>query len=69
MIGKALKTVGKVSLAVASAMLDGDSKSDDERQLDMLSDGLGGIVSDDDTVTREEAEVAQSRGELYNTYY
>ena len=45
------------------------SASDAERQLDDLSDGFGGILVSDESMTRQEAEDAQARGELYDTYY
>lgn len=68
MLSKLLKVAGAVaSVGVAVVFVDGDS--DDDSQLDSLSDGFGGVIADGDSMTRQEAEQAQDRGELYNTYY
>ena len=37
-------------------------------QLDKLDDGMGNVIADGEHMTREEAEDAQARGELYDTY-
>jgi len=34
-----------------------------------LNDGMGNIIADGEFMSREEAEDAHSRGELYDTYY
>ncbi|WP_438863956.1 hypothetical protein [Neptunicella sp.] len=46
-----------------------DESSDKNDQLDQLDDGMGNIIGDGEHMTREEAEDAQARGELYDTYY
>lgn len=46
-----------------------NSTSEDKRQLDGLDDGIGGVFVNGEHMTRQEAEDAQSRGELYDTYY
>ncbi len=66
MLGKLLKTTAKVAAAVVFVE---DEKIDDEEQLDMLDDGLGNVIADREHMTQQEAEDAQSRGELYDTYY
>lgn len=43
--------------------------SEDKRQLDGLDDGNGGVFVNGEHMTRQEAEDAQSRGELYDTYF
>ncbi|GGW96681.1 hypothetical protein [Alteromonas halophila] len=69
MFGKILKGTAKFAVGVViDTALDSENDSDEE-QLDMLGDGLGGIQADGDSMTRSEAEDAQSRGELYDTYY
>jgi len=45
------------------------SNSEDERQLKGLEDGQGSVFVNGEHMTRQEAEDAQSRGELYDTYY
>lgn len=42
--------------------------SEDERQLNGLDDGLGGVFVNGEYMTRQEAKDAQSRGELYDTF-
>jgi hypothetical protein len=44
-------------------------QSDDERQIENLSDGFGGVFVDDEYLTQQEAEDIQARGELYDTHY
>lgn len=46
-----------------------DQSSKANEQLDKLDDGMGNIIADGEHMTREEAEDAQARGELYDTYY
>lgn len=46
-----------------------DKAPEDKRQLNGLDDGIGGVLVNGQHMTRQEAEDAQSRGELYDTYY
>ncbi|MCG7653537.1 hypothetical protein MHN00_08230 [Alteromonas sp. Cnat2-8] len=46
-----------------------DESSDKNDQLDQLDDGMGNIIADGKHMSRQEAEDAQARGELYDTYY
>ncbi len=46
-----------------------EQSSKENEQLDKLNDGMGNIIADGEFMSREEAEDAQSRGELYDTYY
>ncbi len=62
---KALKVTGLVALGVIDVVL---SVSDENNQLDELDDGMGNIIADGEHMTRQEAEDAQARGELYDTY-
>ena len=62
---KALKVTGLVALGVVDVLL---SVSDENNQLDELDDGMGNIIADGEHMTRQEAEDAQARGELYDTY-
>ena len=62
---KALKVTGLVALGVVDVLL---SVSEENDQLDELDDGMGNIIADGEELTRAEAEDAQARGELYNTY-
>ncbi|TMS94093.1 hypothetical protein CWB58_05965 [Pseudoalteromonas sp. S201] len=62
---KALKVTGLVALGVVDVLL---SVSDENNQLDELDDGMGNIIADGEELTRAEAEDAQARGELYDTY-
>jgi len=66
MLRKILKTTAEVAVAVIFVEED---KSDEEHQLDMLDDGMGNVIADGEHMTQQEAEDAQSRGELYDTYY
>lgn len=59
-----------VALFVASAFFSCSETAENENeQLDKLDDGMGNIIADDEHMTRAEAEDAQARGELYDTYY
>ena len=62
---KALKVTGLVALGVVDVLL---SVSEENDQLDELDDGMGNIIADGEELTRAEAEDAQARGELYDTY-
>lgn len=62
---KALKVTGLVALGVVDVLL---SVSEENDQLDELDDGMGNIIADGEEFTRAEAEDAQARGELYDTY-
>lgn len=62
---KALKVTGLVALGVVDVLL---SVSDENDQLDKLDDGMGNIIADGEHMTRQEAEDAQARGELYDTH-
>lgn len=66
MLGKILKTTVKVAAAVVFVE---DDRREEEEQLDMLDDGIGNVIADGEHITQQEAEDAQSRGELYDTYY
>ncbi|WP_440874623.1 hypothetical protein [Thalassotalea sp. PLHSN55] len=55
---------------VASAFFSYSETVDNENeQLDKLNDGMGNIIADGEHMTSQEAEDAQARGELYDTYY
>ena len=60
--------VGAIYLLVSIFTSDEQSSKENE-QLDKLNDGMGNIIADGEFMSREEAEDAQSRGELYDTYY
>lgn len=60
--------VGAIYLLV-SVFTSDDQSSNANEQLDQLNDGMGNIIADGEFMSREEAEDAQSRGELYDTYY
>ncbi len=45
-----------------------DQSSTESEQLDKLDDGMGNIIADGEHMTRQEAEDAQARGELYDTH-
>jgi hypothetical protein len=68
MLGKILKVTGLVTVAVVGALLSSDEENESE-QLDMLNDGMGNVIADGEEMTMQEAEAAQARGELYDTYY
>ena len=61
-------SVGTIYLLVSIFTSDEQSSKENE-QLDKLNDGMGNIIADGEFMSREEAEDAQSRGELYDTYY
>ncbi|WP_462146234.1 hypothetical protein [Pseudoalteromonas gelatinilytica] len=60
--------VGTIYLLVSIFTSDEQSLNENE-QLDKLNDGMGNIIADGEFMSREEAEDAKSRGELYDTYY
>lgn len=60
--------VGAIYLLVSIFISDEQSSKESE-QLEQLNDGMGNIIADGEFMSREEAEDAQSRGELYDTYY
>ncbi|WP_414829984.1 hypothetical protein [Alteromonas sp. H39] len=58
-----------VALFVVSAFFGSDeANSKENEQLDKLDDGMSNIIADGEHMTRDEAEDAQARGELYDTY-
>lgn len=58
-----------VVLFIVSAIFGSDeADSQENKQLDKLDDGMGNVIADGEHMTREEAEDAQARGELYDTY-
>lgn len=58
-----------VALFVASAFFScSETVENENEQLDKLDDGMGNIIADGEHMTRQEAEDAQARGELYDTY-
>ncbi|MCU4676396.1 hypothetical protein N7931_12230 [Catenovulum sp. 2E275] len=61
-------SVGILYLLISIFTAD-DQSSKANEQLDKLDDGMGNIIADGEHMTLEEAEDAQSRGELYDTYY
>ena len=60
--------VGAIYLLL-SIFTSNEQSSKENEQLDKLNDGMGNIIVDGEFMSREEAEDAQSRGELYYTYY
>ena len=60
--------VGVIYLLVSIFTSDEPSSNENE-QLDQLNDGMGNIIADGEFMSREEAKDAQSRGELFDTYY
>lgn len=64
---KALKFTTRILAEAAGEMLFGEI-DDNNDQLDNLSDGHGNIIADGNDMTLSEAEDAQARGELYDTY-
>lgn len=60
--------VGAIYLLVNIFTSD-EQPSKENEQLEQLSDGMGNIVADGEFMSREEAEDAHSRGELYDTYH
>lgn len=70
MFKKVLKTTAIVALKTTCFLLENESDEQrKKRQLDSLSDGCGGYISDDEHMTAQEAKDAQARGDLYDTYY
>ena len=61
-------SVGVIYLLISIFTADDQSSTENE-QLDKLDDGMGNIFADGEHMTRQEAEDAQARGELYDTYY
>jgi len=58
-----------VALFIVNAIFGNDeADSQENKQLDKLDDGMGNVIADGEHMTREEAEDAQARGELYDTY-
>ncbi|MCT8873752.1 hypothetical protein [Shewanella xiamenensis] len=70
MFSKALKafSIGVVE-GLVEGVLTGDVDSEKKEQLDKLSNGQDTIFIDGKEYTRYEAEIKQSRGELYNPSY
>lgn len=64
---KALKFTTRILAEAAGEMLFGEI-DDNNDQLDNLSDGQGNIIADGNDMTLSEAEDAQARDELYDTY-
>jgi len=69
------KKIGQFALGMTAAVVfdeDGNGNpiksAEDDSQLDALSDGLNSVIADGDHFMQHEAEEAQSRGELYNTF-
>lgn len=60
--------VGVIYLLVSIFTSDEQSSKENE-QLDQLNDGMGNIIADGESMSREEAEDAKSRSELFDTYY
>jgi len=59
-----------VALYLSISLFTADSNSSgDNSQLDQMNDGMGNIIGDGEHMSRAEAEDAQARGELYDTYY
>lgn len=59
-----------VALYLIISLFTADNKSsDDNSQIDQMNDGMGNIIADGEHMSRAEAEDAQARGELYDTYY
>lgn len=61
-------SVGVIYLLISIFTADDQSSTENE-QLDKLDDGMGNVFADGEHMTRQEAEDAQARGELYDTYY
>ena len=61
-------SVGVIYLLISIFTAD-DQLSTENEQLDKLDDGMGNIIADGEHMNRAEAEDAQTRGELYDTYY
>lgn len=54
---------------IASVFNADDKSAEKNDQLDQMNDGMGNVIADGEHMTRAEAEDAQARGELYDTYY
>lgn len=59
----------KLSAKIACSIIFVDDSDNPEDQLDQLSVGYGHVIADGEQFSAQEAEQAQSRGELYDTYY
>jgi len=59
MLGKIVKT----TLAVAVELVFTEEDDSDQQQMDMLNDGMGNIVADDEHMTEQEAKDVQGRGD------
>ena len=68
MLKKLIKATSVAAKVTAAVVFVDDDDSDDVAQLDTLSDGFGGVIADGESMTQQEAEQAQSRGELHNTF-
>ena len=69
MFTSALKFTGKIFLESVDEVFFGNTKDKKTNsQLDQLNDGFCNIIADND-MTWQEAETAQSLGEMYDTYY
>jgi hypothetical protein len=70
MFTSALKFTGKIFLESVDEVFFGNTKDKKTNsQLDQLNDGFGNIIADNNDMTWQEAETAQSLGEMYDTYY
>lgn len=70
MFTSALKFTGKILLeSVDEVFLGNTENKKTNSQLDQLNDGFGNIIADNNDMTWQEAETAQSLGEMYDTYY
>jgi hypothetical protein len=70
MFTSALKFTGKILLESVDEVFFGDTEDKKTNsQLDQLNDGFGNIIADNNDMTWQEAETAQSLGEMYDTYY
>ena len=59
-----------VVIYLIARVFNADGKSAEKNdQLDQMDDGMGNVIADGEHMTRAEAEDAQARGELYDTYY
>lgn len=70
MFTSALKFTGKIFLESVDEVFFGNTEDKKTNsQLDQLNDGFGNIIADNNDMTWQEAETAQSLGEMYDTYY
>lgn len=70
MFTSALKFTGKILLESVDEVFFGNTENKKTNsQLDQLNDGFGNIIADNNDMTWQEAETAQSLGEMYDTYY